>query len=216
MRSAVARPSSADTATVAALERSDLAAINHWLSVTRLRTAAAVSVGVPLLNVIGGLDLAWPAITLVAIAVAGLSWFYERMLARSCDLRRLVYLQLAVDGLAITTGLGAMGPSRQLFGCFYLMIIVPATMVSGTCGIVMTVLSTICYGALLALGGTTVALQASAWGYFVVPVFIFCLVANQSFLYKRNLRAKNRHLAETSERLADANAELTATAEVAL
>ena len=216
MRNAVARAQVADTAAVAALERSDLAAINHWLSVTRLRTGVAVSIAMPLLGLIGGLDLPWLAITLVCASVAAMSWIYERQLKRGCDLIRLVYVQLAVDGLAISAGLAAMGPSRQLFGCFYLMIIVPATMVSGTCGVVMTVFSSACYGALLALGATGDVLQASVWAYFVVPVFIFGLVANQSFFYKRNLRAKNRHLAHTSERLAEANAELTATAEVAL
>src|SRR6185295_14725631 len=44
---------------VDALERSDLAAINHWLSVTRIRTGVFVVVAVPGLSVIGGLDLPW-------------------------------------------------------------------------------------------------------------------------------------------------------------
>ncbi len=206
----------AETAAVDALERSDLAAINHWLSVTRLRTAAAVSIAVPLMRLAGGIDLPWLALTLVGLSVGAMSVLYERQLKRGCDLRGLVYVQLAVDALAITAGLLASGPSRVLFGCFYLMIIVPATMVSGTCGIVMTVFSTLCYGALLAISSSESLLQPTLWGYFVAPVFIFCLVANQSFFYKRNLRAKNRHLAATGERLAESNAKLTQTAETAL
>jgi signal transduction histidine kinase len=201
---------------VAALERSDLAAINHWLSVTRLRTGLIVACAIPLLRFFGGIDIPWLAITAICLVTAALSPLYERCLAREVDLRVLVYVQLIVDTLAITAGLGAMGPNGILFRYFYLMTIVPATMVSGTCAIAITVLSALCYGALLSVTPLGAIQDMTRAALFVVPVYIFSIVANQCFFYKQHVRDKNRHLAAAGERLQEANAELRVTAETAL
>ena len=209
------RTTPASSAGAAALERSDIAAINEWLSVTRLRSATSIAIAVPVISLLGNLGLPWRSLALVCAATAALSPLYRRSMARGCDLGRLVYVQLIVDTLAITAGLSTLGPNRLLFRYVYLMTIVPATMVSGTCGIVVTAISTACYGAILYVSGSSVLGHVSAWAQFVVPVFLFSLVANQSFFYKRHLRDKNRDLAIAGVGLEEANAELTLTAETA-
>ncbi len=202
---------------VRALEQSDVAAINRWLSITRVRTVLAVAIGLPAISLIGGIELPWLAITAIAATTAALNPLYHRYAARGGDPRRLVYVQLVVDTLAIAAGLAAIGPNRLLFQHFFLMTIVPATMVSGRCGVTITALSSLCYAVLLALdGGTHVLASASAWALFAASVFLFCLVGNQSFFYKDHLRHKNRHLVDASDRLAQTNAELSITAETAL
>ncbi len=201
---------------VAALEQSDLVAINEWLAVTRIRTAAAVAITLPVISFVGDIEVAWVRVTLISIATALLNPLYRRALARGADPRRLVYAQLIVDTLAIAAGLTALGPHRTLFRHFFLMTIVPATMVSGVCGTVITTLSALSYAYLLSLNDAHVMAQAGSWALFAASIFLFALVANQSFFYKRHLRDKNRHLAATSDRLAEANAELSVTAETAL
>jgi signal transduction histidine kinase len=201
---------------VDALEQSDVTAINVWLSLTRLRTALAVAVGVPIISLVGGIDLHWLPVVTIAAVTAALSIFYQRAIARGFNPHRLVYVQLILDTLAIAAGLGALGPHRVLFRQFFLMTIVPATMVSGTCGIVITALSAVCYAFLLSLGGNEVLAQSGPPALFSASVFIFGCVAHHSFFYKQHLRDKNRHLATTSDRLAHANAELSVTAETAL
>jgi signal transduction histidine kinase len=96
------------------------------------------------------------------------------------------------------------------------MTIVPATMVSGVCGIVTTVLAAACSAYLVHISDLGALAQTSTWVMFAASIFLFCLVANQSFFYKQHLRDKNRDLAATSERLAETNAELSVTAESAL
>jgi signal transduction histidine kinase len=201
---------------VDALEQSDVTAINVWLSLTRLRTALAVAIGVPIISLVGGIELRWLPVVTVSAATAALSLLYRRAMARGYDPRRLVYVQLVLDTLAIAAGLAALGPHRVLFRQFFLMTIVPATMVSGVCGIVITSLSALCYAYLLSLGDGDTLAQIGPAALFASSVFIFGVVANQSFFYKRHLRDKNRHLAATSDRLADTNAELSVTAETAL
>ena len=204
---------SVSKAGVAALERSDVAVMNEWLSVTRLRSAAIIAVVTPLVSLGGNLGLPWRGLALVCAATAALSPLYRRCMARGFDLRRLVYVQLILDTLAITAGLSVLGPNRLLFRYVYLMTIVPATMVSGACGIVITMLSVACYGALLYVSGSSELVHVSVWAQFLVPVFLFSLVANQSFFYKCHLRDKNRDLAIAGVQLEEANAELTTTAE---
>jgi signal transduction histidine kinase len=205
-----------DSAAVAALERSDLAAINHWLCVTRLRTGLIVAAAIPVIRGLGGVDLPWIPVVLVCMLTAALSPIYERWMANGHDLRVLVYVQLVVDTLAITAGLATIGPNGLLFRYFYLMTIVPATMVSGTCGITVTIVSAVCYAGIL-FGSPLDALQtATHSALFVIPVFIFATVANQCYFYKQHLRDKNRHLAAAGDRLAATNAELHVRADTAL
>ncbi len=201
---------------VDALEHSDVTAINVWLSLTRLRTAAAVALGVPIISFVGGIELPWLPVVSVAAVTAALSVLYQRALARGCDPHKLVYVQLVLDTVAIAVGLAALGPHRVLFRQFFLMTIVPATMVSGMCGIVITALAAACYAFLLSLGGTEVLAHSGPAALFATSVFIFVCVAHHSFFYKQHLRDKNRHLATASDRLAAANAELSVTAEAAL
>lgn len=209
-----ARPSIAPG--IAALEASDLEAINRWLCVTRWRTVATVLAALPVIAVVGGVSIAWVPIVSVCGAAVALCPIYGRAMARGYDLRTLVYVQLIVDTLAIAVGLAVLGHEGGLFRYFFLMTIVPATMVSGTCGVTITVLSTLCYAGLLPMTGSDAARVSGDAGLPAVTVFIFGVVATQCFYYRRNLRDKNRHLAASTERLDQANAAAATTAETAL
>jgi signal transduction histidine kinase len=204
-----------DLAAVAQLEQSDVAAINDWLMLTRLWTVAAVTLWVPLLSTVGHLDLPWLPIVLICGATAALNPLY-RIMARRGHAHPLVYLQLIVDTASIAAGLWVLGPNRLLFAHFFLMTIVPATMVSGLCGSVITGIAVTCSAYLFHVSDIAVLAHTNPWVMFAASIFVFCLVANQSFFYKQHLRDKNRHLASASERLAEANAELSVTAESAL
>jgi signal transduction histidine kinase len=201
---------------VAKLEESDLAAINEWLCETRLRTGLIVATAMPLLGWFGGLALSWLPVTIVCLVTAGANPFYRRALKDGVALARLVYVQLVVDTVAIATGLAVLGAPGLLFGYFFLMTIVPATMVSSRCSLVVTGLATFAYGTLVLTLPHSAVHGANAATLFVVPVFIFSAVASQSWFYKRHMRDKNRTLAETGERLAATNVELTVAAETAL
>ncbi len=200
---------------VAKLEESDLAAINAWLCETRSRTGLIVGVATPALTYLGDLALAWLPVMVVCLLTASLSPIYRRLMAR-IDLRLLVYGQLIVDTIAIAVGLAVLGPSGPLFGYFFLMTIVPATMVSATCSLTVTSIAVAAYGSLVAVLPPEGFREASRLTLAVVPGFIFAVVASQCYFYKRHMRDKNRRLAEASERLAVTNVELTGAAETAL
>jgi signal transduction histidine kinase len=200
---------------VAKLEASDLAAINEWLCETRLRTGLIVATAMPALSFLGGLMLSWLPVTLICLCTASLSPLYRRAIARDVDRLRLVYVQLLVDTLAIAAGLAVLGPAGLLFGYFFLMTIVPATMVSATCSMTITLTAAVGYGSLVAFVPLTAVNEASRATLIVVPIFVFGTVASQCYFYKRHLRDKNRSLAETGDRLAATNAELSVAAETA-
>src|SRR5262249_43450225 len=141
---------------------------------------------------------------------------YRKLMARGADLRALVYAQLLVDTVAIALGLAVLGPSGILFGYFFLMTIVPATMVSAICSLTIVLLAAFQYGLLVAFGSLAAFREANAATLVVVPVYIVAVVASQCYFYKRHMRDKNRALAETGECLAATNVELTVAAETAL
>jgi signal transduction histidine kinase len=201
---------------VATLEASDLAAINDWLCETRSRTGLIASAAIPALAYLGGLTLPWVPVTLVCLVTATLSPLYRRLMARGADLRALVYLQLLLDTLAIAIGLAVLGPSGLLFAYFFLMTIVPATMVSATCSCTIITVAAVAYGAIVALGSPEAVHEASPATLVVIPLFIFGIVGSQCYFYKRHMRDKNRRLAEAGERLTTTNIELTIAAETAL
>ncbi len=201
---------------VAKFEASDLAAINEWLCETRLRTGLIVACGMPALSYLGGVALSWLPVTLVCLCTAMLSPLYRRAMARDVDLVRLVYLQLLLDTVAIAIGLGVLGPPGLLFGYFFLMTIVPATMVSATCSTTIVLTAAAAYGCLVSVVPTIAVHEATRATLVVIPIFVFGSVASQCYFYKRHLRDKNRSLAETGDRLVATNAELSVAAETAL
>jgi signal transduction histidine kinase len=212
---AIAGPAAAPTG-VAQLEASDLAAINEWLCETRLRTGLIVAGGIPAMSYFGGVALPWLSVTSVCVVTALLSPFYRRAMKRGADLVRLVYLQLLLDTVAIAVGLALLGPAGLLFGYFFMMTIVPATMVSATCSTTIVLTAAASYGGLLAFVPLTAVHAATSATLIVIPTFVFGSVASQCYFYKRHLRDKNRSLAETGDRLTATNVELSAAAETAL
>jgi len=215
VRPSPGQSSPAPAVSVAALEHSDLAAINRWLSVTRTRTVLIVLLAIPTISYVGGLELEWLRVSAVVLAAACLSPIYYWWMRAGRDLRVLVYVQLIADTLLVTTGLIVLGPEGHLFRYFYFMTIVPATMVSGTCGMVMTLLSAACYGLLLSLASLEAVQGVTQAGLFAVTAFLFGAVANQCFFYKGHLRDKNRELVTSGGRIAEVNAELQTAVETA-
>ncbi|MCC6848072.1 MAG: GAF domain-containing sensor histidine kinase [Deltaproteobacteria bacterium] len=208
---------SADRPTaVATLEASDLRNINDWLCETRWRTGLTVAAAMPVIGYLGGVTMRWLPVTLVCIATACLSPLYRRLMARGADLRAIVYAQLILDTLAIAVGLLLLGPTGVLFGYFFLMTIVPAAMVSAICSAAITSCAALGYCLVIALGSPAAIREVHVAALVVVAVFVFAVVASQCDFYKRHLRHKNRRLAETGERLAATNVELTCAAETAL
>ena len=201
---------------IATLERSDLAAINHWLCETRLHTGLIVAAAIPILGWLGGFAVRWLPVTLVCLATASLSPFYRRLMVRGADLRVLVYAQLVVDTIAIATGLFVLGPAGVLFGYFFLMTIVPSTMVSATCSLTVTTCAGVGYGIVVALSSPSAVREVDVAALVVVALFVFGAVAFQCYFYKCHMRDKNRRLAEAGERLAATNVDLSVAAETAL
>lgn len=201
---------------IAKLERSDLAAINQWLCETRLHTGLVVAATMPLLGWLGGFGVRWLPVTLVCLATASMSPLYRRSMKRGADLLTLVYLQLLVDTFAIAAGLFVLGPPGVLFGYFFLMTIVPSTMVSATCSLTITSVAGAGYGLIVALASPSAIREVNVAALVVVALFVFGAVACQCYFYKCHLRDKNRRLAEAGERLTATNRELTVAAETAL
>src|SRR6185436_1018437 len=139
----------------------------------------------------------WLQVTLVCLFTSSLNPLYRRTMARGGSLRDLVYVQLIVDTIAIATGLALLGPAGLLFGYFFLMTIVPATMVSAWCSLTVTLVAAAAYGALVAFVPGSAFREATPATLFVVPIYIFAVVASQCDFYKRHMRDKNRRLAET-------------------
>jgi signal transduction histidine kinase len=191
----------------------DLAELNRWLCVTRLRASAGVFACAlamrsfapdeialaPLLGVCLGLALVSAAGLATPIAARAPWTFF--------------YAQSAADLGAITVGIWTVaGPIASIvFRFIYTLVVVPVSLVSVTGGLVMAGLASLGHLGLLGLqhGFTTAAFtRVEAIAY----PSLFFLVAQQCFFYGSKLAAKNRALAALAGRLDEHRAHLLAQA----
>jgi len=187
----------------------DLAAFNRWLSSSRVNAAVGVAVVVMLAHGLGvrGVRL-WPGLA-VAAALMGFSAMWVR-LGRRWGAASLAYFvgQTAFDLVVATVGIGVVtsGLSALLARSLYIVLIVPACLISVPIGLAVTTLAVVCHGVLLVFEtGSGASLLSAA---FIVPTGSFYLVAQQAFFYGAHLERKNQTLNELAERLETHRAEL--------
>jgi signal transduction histidine kinase len=183
----------------------DLAAFNHWLNVSRVRAVAGISAFVVALQLLG-IDQVRPlpvlllCATLFTISVIALRATDERTQTS------LTYftLQTFLDLVAITVGLGVAMSSAtsMLFRALYVMVIVPASLISVPIGLSVAAAASAAHALLLAVahGGVDGMVVGPE---LLVPPFLFFLVAQQSFFYGGHIARKNRDLHALAARLAE-------------
>lgn len=191
----------------------DLAELNRWLCVTRLRAAAGVFACSLVIRWLAPADLALVPLLVVCL---GLCLVSAVGLATQIAARApwtFFYAQSAADLGAITVGIWAVaGPLEGIvFRFIYALVIVPVGLVSVSGGLGMAVLASAGHLGLLGLEhgfvpATFMRVEAIAY------VFLFFLVAQQCFFYGSKLAAKNRALAALAQRLDEHRAHLLAQA----
>jgi signal transduction histidine kinase len=195
----------------------DLAVINHWLCVTRLRATAAVALFALVLQQLGITQVEVQPVLIVCGALAAFSLISLRSSIPTRTPRAFFYLQHVVDLSGITIGVGAAvtGLPALLFRSLFVMVIVPSSLVSVRAGLLVATVATAGHELLLALehGGPSLATLGSAES--LVPAFLFYLVAQQAFFYGGHLDGKNAALARLAERLEDSRGRLAALVDVA-
>jgi signal transduction histidine kinase len=194
----------------------DLSAINRWLCVTRLRAVLAVAVFTALIEAFRPhvLHLA-PVLAvsgaLALCSIAGLWW-------PGAERRPwLVFtLQHVADMAGITVGiaLAATGTTALIFHLLYVLVIIPASLLSVLSGLAVATAATFAHVLLLVLergatANTVLSLESLAFG------FLFFLVAQQCFFYGGHLKQKNAALAELAAGLEDSRQRLAALVQVA-
>jgi len=169
------------------LPAAELVAVNRWLAFTRVLTVVlliAFSVAMKL-ALLPDLRLAW--VLGPCLAELTLAALYRRWLATGRALGLLIYTQFAVDIVLVTVALAGMPEVPPQFHFLYLLMIVPCSLFSPLCGLVMVALASAAH-VVLAVRATGDAGMLD----LVAPVFLFLLVANQSRFYSRRLAEKNR------------------------
>jgi signal transduction histidine kinase len=196
--------------------RDDLPAINHWLSLTRLRAVAAVAGFATVLRLLGlgGVRL-MPLLGVCAVLGLFSAWSLRQRGAKDWPWR-FFYLQQLVDLTGITVGIavGVAATTALLFHPVYILVIVPASLVSVPTGLAVAMGATLGHELLLVLdrgfsAETLLGLESLA------PVFIFFLIAQQCFFYAEHLEQKNRVLAGLAGRLDVSKRQLEELADVA-
>jgi signal transduction histidine kinase len=190
----------------------DLADLNRWLCVTRLRAAAGVFVCTLAMRWLGAdvalLPLVGVCAGLVLVSACGLA---SRM-ATSTPWG-FFYAQSAADLAAVTIGIWTVaGPyEATIFRLIFALVIVPVALVSVVGGLVVTLLASAGHLVVLGLqyGFTTATFtRVEALAY----PSLFLLVAQQCFFYGSKLATKNGALVALAGRLDEHRAHLLAQA----
>lgn len=180
----------------------DLVTFNRWLCLTRVRAATAVCLFTVALRVlhVGHINAFHVLAVCVALLLVSAIGLYTPALARAP--RFFFYLQNFVDLAGITVGiaLAVHGMESILFRPIYAMVIVPASLISVTGGLVMA----------LAASGSHELLLGIERGFSIATLltieslmfpFLFLLLAQQCFYYGRHLAGKNAALGALAGRL---------------
>jgi signal transduction histidine kinase len=180
----------------------DLATFNRWLCISRLRAVGGIVVfGVGLHHLaIGGIAL--PPLFAVCAGLLLTSWIGLCTPGLAARPRFFFYAQTLVDLAAATAGIhaAAHGLAAVLFRPVFAIIIVPASLISVTSGLVVASAAALGHALLLCLDrGLSTATLGSL--EMLVPIFVFFLVAQQCFFYGAHLEQKNATLARLAARL---------------
>jgi signal transduction histidine kinase len=180
----------------------DTASFNRWLCVSRIRAAIAVGVFFPLLWALGLVHLHVVPVLLTTAGLAAFSLVAFRTPRLTERSQLFFWLQLVVDMAGITAGIGfaTHGSVALIARPIYVAAIVPASLVSVPCGLAAATLASLGHALLLLVEqGPSLATFTSF--AFLAPIFLFFLVAQQSFVYGAHLREKNATLAALAQRL---------------
>lgn len=197
----------------ARLSVEDLAGLNRWLCITRLRAAAGVFACSLLMLWLDSADLALAPLAGVCLGLALVSLVGLATTAPARAPWTFFYAQSAADLGAVTLGLWAVaGPLEgTIFRFIYGLVIVPVSLVSAAGGLAVAGLAS---GGHLLLLGLQHGFAASTFTRVEAVAYpsLFFLVAQQCFFYGAKLAAKNRALAALAERLDEHRAHLLAQA----
>ncbi len=177
----------------------DLATFNRWLNVSRLRAVTAVALFVTALHLLG-VDQIRP---LPVLALCAVLFAISAIALRSGDHTEtsLTYftLQTFLDLVAITVGLAVAtpAPTAMLFRPLFVMVIVPASLVSVPIGLAAAATASAAHLLLVILQQGDGATGAE----LLTPPFLFFLVAQQSFFYGDHIARKNEDLHALATRL---------------
>lgn len=197
--------------------RQDLTAVNRWLCVTRLRSSFAFSVFVIVLPLLDIHALATRPILLVCLAfstfsVIGLTW--QPLIRRPW---LLFHMQNILDLVFVTVAITVAhaGGASLLLRAVFFLVIVPASLVSVSSGLIVATLAAGCHLFLLVMETSDVTFSTFISLPALVPTFLFFVVSNQAFFYSRHLEGKNTALAQLADRLDESRSRLAALVDVA-
>jgi signal transduction histidine kinase len=187
----------------------DLAAFNRWLSTSRVNAAIGVVGVVTLAHLLGVEEVRLVPGLGIAAVLALFSLVWVRAGRRWGDGSLSYFVGQTTFDLVVTTiGIGAVtqGLAALLARSLFIMVLVPACLISVPIGLAVTTAAVVGHGALLAFetGSADTLLSAA----FLVPACSFYLVAQQAFFYGSHLEQKNQTLNELAERLETHRAEL--------
>lgn len=194
----------------------DIAVFNRWLCVSRIRAALAVGLFFPLLHGLGMVHLHVVPVLLVNAALILFSLAALNSSTLAAHARLFFWIQMLVDMAAITLGIGfaTHGVVALLARPLYVVVIVPASLVSVPLGLAAATLATIGHGLLLLGDGMPSAALLASF-QFLAPAFLFFLVAQQGFVYGAHLRAKSATLAALAQRLEESQSRVAEESRVA-
>jgi signal transduction histidine kinase len=180
----------------------DAVAFNRWLCVSRVRAATAVAIFFPILSWLGHVDVRVAPVLAVCGALIAFSLAVERAPRFTARTRAFFWTQLVVDLTAITVGIGfaAHGTTALLARPLYVAAIVPCGLISVPVGLAAAALASLGH-ALLLVHESGLSLELVCSLGFLLPIFLFFLVAQQSFVYGAHLREKNAALEALAQRL---------------
>jgi signal transduction histidine kinase len=194
-------------------DRRDLVRFNRWLCVTRVRAAGGVLAFGTLLHWFGVGDISMPYLAAVCGGLFAVSLVGLRSHRLAAAPRLFFYLQTLADLAGATLGIAfaAHGIEALLFRSVYAVIIVPASLISVSSGLVVAAAATVGHETLLAWEhGLSLATLGSVES--LTPSFLFFLLAQQCFFYGEQLKRKNGALAGLATRLEESHHQLVSEA----
>ncbi|MFN8543734.1 MAG: GAF domain-containing sensor histidine kinase [Candidatus Binatia bacterium] len=181
----------------------DLPVFNRWNCITRIRAAVIVAVFAVVVGSINPGTINLPGALGTCAFLASFSGGALALPERYRATLGFFLAQATVDVAAATAGIytATSGAPALLLHAIYVVIIVPAALISVPVGLLIALISTGGHALLLGLEsgfspGTFVSVG------FLVPVFLYLLCTQQSFFYGGHLAAKNRALATLYDQLA--------------